>query len=195
MDFPSILRYSVGAERLYPDEMLISQNLSQDGRALIRRLLERNPSSRPSAVEALQHNWLSSTTSPTDNRVNDFATWSTAHSLQTVLPTARWSINQTQTISEETVIPTRPKPNNQPSSQSITSDTSQYAQLEPQFSYQSFASYSDEGYGTTSGSIFGGEKRSIRVKASIDRKLKTIELPLKDLDENLLPLQVGICSF
>ena len=76
MDFAAILRYSAGAERPTPDEILITQTMSNDGRVLIRSLLQRDPSKRPSATIALQHTWFSTATSPSKFKTAEDVSWS-----------------------------------------------------------------------------------------------------------------------
>lgn len=198
MDFAAILRYSAGAERLHPDELLIKQQISNDARSLVRSLLQRDPADRPSAAAAVQHNWLALQNSPVKFKIAEDVAWSTADSLSTVLPTARWTTAQSQPASQNTITPvqTTTLQRGSPATRPSRVEVSQHPQPERQFSYQSSITHSDEGYDTKSGSIFAPteshnrQRQSVTVKASIYRKLKKVELPLQNLDTSILPWKV-----
>jgi serine/threonine protein kinase len=201
MDFAAILRYSAGAEKLHPDESLITQDISDDGRLLVRSLVQRNPSKRPSAPAALQHTWFSAATSQSHFKTVEDVSWSTTDTLQTSLPTARWTTAQSRPGSQDTIVPIQPPAlqRGRPAARSSRIEVPQHAMPEHQFSYQSPEVHSDEGYGTNSGSILAmsqsdvRQHRSVTVKASIDRQLKKVELPLKDIDTDTFPSKVGAC--
>lgn len=198
MDFAAVLRYSAGAERRHPDELLIKQEISSDARSLMRSLLQRDPADRPSAPVALQHDWLSLQTSPANFKTAEDVAWSTADGLRTTLPTARWTTAQSQPASQDTIVPAQASTlqRGRPAVRPSKFEVSQNSQLERQYSYQSSAAPLDEGYVTNSGSVSGyaesdvRQPQSVTVKASIDRRLKIVEVPLQDLDSEVLPWKV-----
>jgi serine/threonine protein kinase len=135
MNFKSMLRYSVGLEKSFPDQTLITQEVSSVGRSFVQALLSRDANDRPSATESLQHSW----TRQTNDLSQDLRTMEiqgnrdadaganvtnsqshprfvsrpavlTAHSTGSLLPTAQWSTNQSQPgkedfRSEDTAVP------------------------------------------------------------------------------------------
>ena len=59
MNFKSVLKYAVRPTEPFPYQPLISQNVSTEGQAFVRALLEREGKVRPSASRCLQFTWLS----------------------------------------------------------------------------------------------------------------------------------------
>ena len=59
MNFKSILKYTVRPTEQFPYQLLISQNVSTEGQAFVRALLEREGTVRPPASRCLQFTWLS----------------------------------------------------------------------------------------------------------------------------------------
>lgn len=121
MNFISMLRFSVGLEKSFPDQTLISQEISLNGRSFVRALLQCDAKDRPSATKSLQHNWFRGmndfvqnlrTMVIQDNRSSDIGanvTISQSHppvadrpavlttqSTSSLVPTAQWSTNQSR---------------------------------------------------------------------------------------------------
>lgn len=121
MNFNSMLRFSVGLEKSFPDQTLISQEISLNGRSFVRALLQCDAKDRPSATKSLQNNWFRGmndfvqnlrTMVIQDNRSSDIGanvTISQSHppiadrpavlttqSTSSLVPTAQWSTNQSR---------------------------------------------------------------------------------------------------
>ena len=138
MNFTSMLRYSVRVEKSFPDQPLIAQGISPDGRSFVQELLQCDAKDRPSATKALQHNWLNPTIDISQNvqtvlmqdyqrsdaETNIMSSQSqapsadnrvvlTSRSTGSLIPTAQWSTTQSRPGesfgAEDTVVPISPQ--------------------------------------------------------------------------------------